>query len=82
MLVPLTYLTRSPENLLQEHLAGVCRAIDWASSEIKQKNLGASDALVFNVPDRIPQDPLQNTVLCVRNTTGQPAVVLDLVNEC
>lgn len=72
LLFSLTYLTKSPENPLHEHLASVCRAINSMPSEINQRNIMASNTMVFDVPEGNPLDPFKNALLSACNMTGLP----------
>lgn len=62
-LLSLTYLTKTRENVLPEHLAIVCRTTNSISSETAQRNLRASDVVAFNVPDGILSDSFKDNPL-------------------
>lgn len=70
-LPPFTYLTKTLKSPLRKKLASVCRAIRSISSEIKQCNLGESNALVFPFWFTFLLGTLKNVVLSPCNRTGR-----------
>ena len=73
-LAPLLILFDAIPNFTKSHTSDTCRFIDSISSEVFQRTARSKNAVVFNVPDRLPLAAVKATLLTASALSSVPCI--------